>query len=99
MLQLEEQLRAEVEELLRRAEAADGAEKTALDIPAELARREERLQALKQAKAKLVERAAERYEPEYEAKLETEATQQATGKKPRGRKPKPPEAGPRVKSI
>ena len=37
VLQLEEQLRAEVEELLRRAEAADGAEKTALDIPAELA--------------------------------------------------------------
>ena len=101
VLQLEEQLRAEVEELLRRAEAADGAEKTALDIPAELARREERLQALKQAKAKLVERAAERYaaeQAEYEAKLaKREATQQATGKKPRGRKPKPPEAGPRAK--
>ena len=101
VLQLEEQLRAEVEELLLRAEAADGAEKTALDIPAELARREERLQALKQAKAKLVERAAERYaaeQAEYEAKLaKREATQQATGKKPRGRKPKPPEAGPRAK--
>ena len=101
VLQLEEQLRAEVEELLRRAEAADGAEKTALDIPAELARREERLQALKQAKAKLVERAAERYaaeQAEYEAKLaKREATQQATDKKPRGRKPKPPEAGPRAK--
>ena len=101
VLQLEEQLRAEVEELLRRAEAADGAEKTALDIPAELARREERLQALKQAKAKLVERAAERYaaeQAEYEAKLaKREGTQQATGKKPRGRKPKPPEAGPRAK--
>src|SRR3974390_2753481 len=71
--QLEEQLRREVAQLLRRAEAVDKAEqKLPLDIPAELARREDRLAAMAAAKAEIERRAAERQaheQAEYEAKL------------------------------
>ena len=59
-----------------------------MDIPAELERREDRLKALEEAKAKLVQRAAEREkaeQAEYETKLERrEAKRKKTGQKPRG---------------
>ena len=71
--ELEEQLKREVQELLRRAEASDSAEaRQPLDIPAELARREARLQAIAEAKAEIERRAAERHAAEqaaYEAKV------------------------------
>jgi len=71
--QLEEQLKKEVAELLRRAEQTDKAEERApLDIPAELARRETRLAAIAAAKAEIERRAAERLareQAEYEARL------------------------------
>ena len=71
--ELEEQLKGEVQELLRRAEAADSAEaRQPLDIPAELARREARLEAIAAAKAEIERRAAERQAAEqakYEAKI------------------------------
>jgi transposase len=100
--QLETQLKAEVAELLRQAEEADRSElPDGLDIPAELARREERLEAIAQAKAEIERRAAERHaeeQAEYEKKLaERKAKEQETGKKPRGKQPKPPEPGPRDK--
>jgi transposase len=100
--QIEEQLKAEVAELLRQAEEADNnALPDGLDIPAELARRAARLEAIAEAKAEIERRAAERYaeeQAEYEKKLaERKAKEQETGKKPRGKQPKPPEPGPRDK--
>jgi transposase len=70
--QLEEQLRQEVQELLRRAEQADAEEALEIDIPDELARREDRLAAIEKAKAEIERRARERFEAEqaeYEVKL------------------------------
>lgn len=101
-VQLEAQLKAEVKELLRQAEEADNSElPDGLDIPAELKRREERLSAIAHAKAEIERRAAERHaeeQAEYENKLaERKAKEQATGKKPRGKQPKPPVPGPRDK--
>ena len=48
---LEEQLRREVRELLKKAEQADAEDDLEMDIPDELARREDRLAAIEQAKA------------------------------------------------
>ena len=94
---LEARLREEVEELMRLAEAADGREETeGMDIPAELARREERLKAIEEAKQKLAQRAAERQageQAEYEAKVAKRQAQRKRGNKPRGRPPKPPQGG------
>ncbi|MGH9338228.1 MAG: transposase, partial [Acidobacteriota bacterium] len=94
---IEEQLRQEVEELMRLAEEADGAEEASqVDIPAELARREERLKRLEEAKQKIAERAAEREaaeRAEYEAKVAKREAQRKEGKKPKGKDPKPPEGG------
>lgn len=100
--QLEKQLKREVEELMRLAEQADNSElPETLDIPAELERRQERLKAIAQAKEEIASRAQTRYEKEleeYEAKQQKRADYQAqTGKKPRGKEPKPPEAGPKDK--
>ena len=99
---LEKQLKAEVEDLLRQAEEADRADlPDGLDIPEELARREKRLAAIAGAKTEIERRAAERHAEEqadYEKKLATrKAKEQKTGKKARGKKPKPPESGPRDK--
>jgi len=97
---LEKQLKAEVIDLLRQAEEADrSAKPDGLDIPAELARREERLSAIATAKTEIERRAAERHaeeQSEYEKKLDKrKAKEQETGKKARGKQPKPPEPGPR----
>lgn len=96
---LEAQIKAEVEQLLQKAEAADVADTPdALNIPAELERREERLAAIQAAKAEIERRAAERYGVEkaaYEKKIaQREQKEQETGKKPRGKQPKPPTPGP-----
>lgn len=62
---LEEQLRQEVEELMRMAEEADSSgEADGMEIPKELEIREERLKALEEAKAKLKQRGRERYQSE-----------------------------------
>jgi transposase len=70
---LEAQLREEVQALLAQAEAIDRDERPdGLDLPAELARREERLQVLADAKAEIDARAKARFEAEqreYEAKV------------------------------
>ena len=99
---IEQQLQAEVDELIALAEQADSEEiPTDMDIPAELSRRQDRLDAIAQAKAKIEERAAQRYaeeQKEYEEKLaKRRAKAEATGKKPRGRNPEPPKPGPRKK--
>ena len=96
---IEAQLKAEVAELMARAEAADAADvPDGMSIPEELARREERLQKIAEAKAKIEARAKERHErelAEHEAKLAARAAKTAaTGKKPGGKPPAPPTAGP-----
>ena len=97
---IEAQLKAEVADLLAKAEAADRADlPDGLSIPDELARREERLAKLAEARAKIEARARERFErerTEHEAKLAARAAKaEATGRKPRGRPPEPPVEGPR----
>ena len=70
---IEAQLKAEVAELLAKAKAADqSAAPDGLSIPDELARREDRLQRIAAARAKIEARAKERFEreqAEYRAKL------------------------------
>ncbi|RPI24155.1 MAG: DDE transposase [Chloroflexota bacterium] len=103
LLQLEQRLRIEVEELLALAEQVDqGGLPEGLDMTFEISLRQKRLLNLDQAKAVLEARAKERYEAEqveYEAKVrERDEKAKKTGRKPRGKKPKPPTAtGPRAK--
>jgi hypothetical protein len=96
---IEAQLKAEVADLLGKAEAADQAEiPDGMQIPEELARREKRLAEIARAKAIIEARAKERHareRAEYEARLVArEAKAAETGKKPRGRVPQPPVEGP-----
>lgn len=95
---IEAQLKAEVEALTAQAEAADQTPVAdGLDIPAEIALREERLAALAAAKAKIEQRAAERHQVEqeaYQARMDRREEQRKAGKKPRGKDPVPPSAGP-----
>ncbi len=98
-LKIEAQLRQEVKALTARAEAADRTPVgDGLDIPAEIARREQRLAALEAAKAMIEARARERFEGEQRAHEEKLARRQArldAGKKPGGKEPRPPRPGPR----
>jgi len=99
---IEAQLKAEVAELLARAEAADQADVAdGMSIPEELARREERLAKLAEARAKLDARAKERFEremTEHRAKLAArDEKAAANGKKPGGSPPAPPLEGPQAK--
>lgn len=99
---LEQQLLAEVDELIRLAEQTDSEEvPDEMDISEELCRRQDRLAAIAQAKAIIEERAAQRYaleQKEYEEKVAARLSKaEAAGKKPRGRDPKPPTSGPHKK--
>ena len=94
---LEQQLAGEVQTLLELAERADQEgeqEQQELDSPEELARREKRLAAIREAQEKIKERAQERHEverAEYEEKLRRrQEREEATGKKVGGRLPKEP---------
>ena len=104
LIELEARLHQEVNELFQLAEQTDQGEirlPDGLNIPDEIALRQERLANLAQAKAVLEARAQERYEAEkaeYEAKLrEREKKAAKTKRKRGGRKPKPPQPGPRPK--
>ena len=95
---IEAQLEAEVKQLLARAEAADQEPlPEGLSIPEELLRREERLAAIRQAKAQIEARAAERDAQEkadFDAKMKAREDKTArTGKKPGGKPPAPPSGG------
>lgn len=95
---IEAQLEAEVKEMLARAEAADQEPlPKGMSLPKELARREERLAAIRQAKAQIEARAAERDAQEkadFDAKMKAREEKTArTGKKPGGTPPAPPSSG------
>ena len=99
---LEAQLKSEVADLLKKAESADKADiPDGMNVPEELQRREQRLSGIAAAKAEIERRAAERHALEqvaYEEKIaaRTKKTDE-TGKKPKGKQPKPPTAGPNAK--
>jgi transposase len=100
LLEVEAQLRTEVEELFALSEQSDQPEAPdGLVVRDEIARREDRLARLAEAKAVLEARAAERAvaeQAEYEGKLaQREERERTTGRRPRGRPPTPPVPGPR----
>jgi hypothetical protein len=101
MAKIEAQLREEVQVLLQKAAEVDRQEEDdGVDLPGELARREDRLKALAEAKARIAERAKVRdaeAEAAYQEKKAGREALKAEGKKPRGKEPKPPETGPRDK--
>ena len=99
LLELEAQLRQEVEELLALGKQSDQVElPEGLVIEDEITFRKNRLAGLAEAKAVLKARARERYEAErteYKAKMQVrEEKARQTGRKPRGRAPQPPTPGP-----
>jgi hypothetical protein len=90
-----------VEKLLELAETANDQGNRGLNIPAEIARREERLKKIAEAKAEIERRAQEchaREKAEYDEKMARRAAQEKqTGKKPAGREPKVSTPGPQDK--
>jgi transposase len=100
LLELEAKLRSEVEELFTLSEQSDQPEvPDGLVVRDEIARREDRLARLAEAKAVLQARAQERTAAEqaaYSAKLAQRAERECTtGRRPGGRPPTPPVPGPR----
>jgi transposase len=97
---LEEQLRAEVDALLKKAEEADDVEPvTGMKVGEEVALRQAHLQQIGAAKTELEARAQARYELEkaaYDAKqAQRQEREKQLGHKLGGRAPKQPEPGPR----
>lgn len=102
LVAIERYLQEQVTELLALAAQADKQQvPEGMNIADEIARREQRLAQLAEAKAVLEMRAQARYEAEktaYEEKVrQREERARKKGQKPRGRRPKPPTAGPRDK--
>jgi transposase len=105
LIELEHQLKTEVNELFELGERAEQGEiqlPEGMVVQNELAIRQERLVNLAKAKAVLAERAKERFaaeQAEYEAKVaEREEKARKHRHKPKGRPPQPPqEEGPRDK--
>ena len=101
LLELERRLEIEVAQLLAVAEGIDqGSLPEGLDVEFEVALREARLLNLDEAKSILEARSEERYQvekAEYDAKMrEREEKAKRTGRRPGGRRPKPPTPGPRA---
>ena len=98
IVKLEAQLKQEVQELLALAEDADTANTPdGMSLPKELQLRQDRLASMAAAKAKIAERAAERYsreKAEFDEKMnKREAKKKETGKKPGGKPPAEPQPG------
>lgn len=97
--QLEEQLSREVAEMMARAEEADNDSIDSESLPEEIAHRTDRLNKIRAAKAMIEERAEQRYQAEkaaYEKKMaDRKEKEERTGKNTPGRKPSPPDPGPR----
>jgi len=102
LVEIEQQLQAEVDELFALGEQVDQARlPDGLVVSDEIALRQARLAKLAEAKAMLETRAQERAvqeQAEYAAKLrEREEKARKRGGKPKGRPPTPPTPGPRAK--
>ena len=91
----EARLRQEIDALLRQAQDTDAQEDAVLgsrrgdELPAELQRREQRLATLTAAKRRLEEQARAAAEAERQRRAEADAERQRSGKKRRGKEPKP----------
>lgn len=99
-VKLEAQLKAEVQELFALAEAADQtAIPDGMSVPAEIARREDQLKAITEARTQIEARARERYareKAEFDARMAARQAREAeTGRKPGGKTPTPPTDTPR----
>jgi transposase len=94
---LETKLKAEVAELMKRAEAANAKDlPEGMNLPEELSRREQRLAAIAEAKAKIEARVKAEAEAAYAAKLAArEQRAKKSGKRPGGRPPTPPSGTPK----
>ena len=95
---LEEQLKDEVKKLMELACAADNEKiPDGMNLPDEIARREDRLKAIAAAKTQIEGRARERFDQEraeYETRLaQREAKSKESGQAPRGKAPVPPVEG------
>lgn len=99
LLELEKQLRVEVEELFALSEQEQVDIPNGLVITEEVARRKTRLKQLDEAKAVIQARAKERTDAEqavYDKKMANRAEKEReTGRRPGGRAPSPPVPGPR----
>jgi len=92
-----EQIRREVRRIVEEAERVDaeedeecGPERRGDELPEQLRKREERLRKLKEAQARLDAEEAELKAKQAEKIRRREAEEEETGRKKRGRKPKPP---------
>jgi transposase len=91
----EERLKAEIKDLLERAQQTDAAEDAALgahrgdELPQELRFREQRLAKIRQAKARLQEQAKAAAETERQRRAEAEQQRQHEGRRAGGRLPGP----------
>jgi hypothetical protein len=91
----EARLKAEIAALLQQAQEIDAQEDAALgsrrgdELPAELQHRGQRLAVIAAAKQRLEEQARAEAEAERQRRAEAEAQRQRTGKKRRGKEPKP----------
>jgi transposase len=100
-VKLEAQLKAEVQELFALAEAADQTSvPDGMSVPAEIARREDQIKAITEAKSQIEARAKERYareKEEFDLKMAARQAKEAeTGRKPGGKEPNPPTDTPRA---
>lgn len=97
-----QKLELEVEQLIKKAEAADSTPlDDGLSLPDEISRREDRKARLEAAR-KMIESQFEpkrkEKEAEYRAKMEDRERRKRDGKPPRGREPKPPPSKPDAKA-
>lgn len=100
--ELTEQLRLEVASLVAKAEAADSVPlEDGLSIPAEIARREDRMARMAAARAAIAERERQRKseeQAEYEAKKAERAARREKGQRVGGREPQAPAPEPEAKA-
>ena len=95
-----ERLREDIETLVTQAVQQDEADEAALgsrrgdELPAELERREQRLATIEAAMQRLEAQAKAEAEAERQRRAEADAERERTGKKRRGRSPKPVEESP-----
>jgi transposase len=99
-----ERLREDIEALVMQAHHQDEADNAALgsrrgdELPAELARREERLARIEAAMRRLEAQAKAEAEAERQRRAEAEAERRRVGQQRRGKAPKPVEDGPEDKA-